>query len=335
MLHYVFPLLALFASVLDSNIIHAQVQPDTIARYRSIVDTIVREALRNGQAYRNLKELCQVAPHRLAGSVGAAAAVEWARQTMIREGLENVRLEPCMVPHWERGNIAELRIVSPPEAAGEKLSILALGRSIATPAEGITAEVIEVKSFDELKNLGQRARGKIIFFNRPMDKTILNTFRAYGGAVDQRSRGAIEAAQAGGVAAIIRSVTTRLDDVPHTGAMHYEEGVKKLPGAAISTLGADRLAGLLATGKNVTLHLRMDSRTLDDAPSYNVIGELPGREYPEEIVLVSGHLDAWDVGQGAHDDGAGISQAIEVARLLKKLGLIPRRTIRVVLFMHE
>jgi len=306
-----------------------------VEAYRQTVRDILSEALVRGEAYAKLSELVEVAPHRLSGSPGAAAAVEWARQAMLEDGLENVRLEPCMVTHWERGETERLRVVAPPELAGLELPILALGGSIATPEHGLIAEVVEVQDFDELKELGEGAKGKIVFFNRPMDATLLSTFPAYGGAVGQRVNGAAEAARVGGVAALVRSMTTRLDDFPHTGAMRYVDGVKKVPTAAVSTRGAELIAGLLEKGETVKLQLELDCKNFPPAPSFNVIGELVGREKPEEIVVLGGHLDSWDVGQGAHDDGGPCCQTIEAVRLLKKLGLRPRRTLRVIMFMNE
>jgi len=306
-----------------------------VERYRDDVLRILRAGLADGRAYGNLAELVAVAPHRLSGSPGAAAAVEWGRQAMLREGLENVRLEECLVPRWVRGEVEELTLLEPAELAGTRLAILALGGSVATPPEGITAEVIEVQDFDALAALGEAARGKIVLFDRPMQDERFDTFEAYGGAVDQRARGASRAAAAGAVAALVRSMTTRRDDVPHTGALRYDPELPALPAAAVSTNGAERVARLLRAGRPVRAHLRLDCRTLAEVPSANVVGELVGRELPDEVVLVGGHLDAWDVGQGAHDDGAGCCQAIEALALLKRLGLRPRRTLRAVLFMNE
>jgi len=303
--------------------------------YHETVERLVRRALSEGRAYTRLAELVDVAPHRLSGSPGAAAAVEWARQTMEREGLQNVRLEPVTVPHWVRGEVAELRVSGPPALAGAPLSIVALGGSVGTPPSGVTGRVLEVTSFNEVARLGERARGAILFYNRPMDASLLDPFDAYRGAVSQRTRGAIEAARVGAAAVIVRSMTTRRDDVPHTGGMRYEDGVPRIPAAAVSTLGADWLSARLAAGHEVELTLRLDCETLTDEPSFNVVGELVGSERPDEIVVVGGHLDAWDVGQGAHDDGAGCCQSIEAVRLIRELGLRPRRTIRVVLFMNE
>jgi Zn-dependent M28 family amino/carboxypeptidase len=194
---------------------------------------------------------------------------------------------------------------------------------------------VEVRSFDELRALGDRAKGKIVFFNRPMDPTLLNTFEAYGGAVDQRGSGAVEAAKAGAVAALVRSVTLARDNVPHTGAMHYDAAVPKAPAAAVGTLDANLISALLRKGENVVIRLRLSCETLPDAPSGNVLGQITGWEKPDEVIVVGGHLDSWDKGTGAHDDGSGCMQAIEVLNLFKKLNMRPRRTIRAVMFMNE
>ncbi|HLX12287.1 MAG TPA: M20/M25/M40 family metallo-hydrolase, partial [Bacteroidota bacterium] len=199
----------------------------------------------------------------------------------------------------------------------------------------ITAEVIEVHTFDELKAMGDKAKGKIIFFNRPMDSKLYQTFQAYGGAVGQRGSGAVEAAKVGGVAALVRSMSTRIDDVPHTGAMNYVDSVKKVPTMAVSTLGADKLSALLKKEGKVTIHINCNSQTLPDVESANVVGEWRGTEHPEEVVVVGGHLDSWDKGRGASDDGTGVTGSMEALRILKELGLRPKRTIRIVLFMNE
>lgn len=303
--------------------------------YELLARKIITTGLGSGKAYDLLYELSTRIGHRLSGSPQAAQAVAWAKKKMEELGLENVRLEPVMVPHWMRGPLEEAAIVRAHSPADLPLKVCAFGGSIATPEEGITAEVVEVKSFDELKALGEKARGKIIFFNRPMDRSKINTFEAYGDAVDQRSQGAIEAAKAGGVATLVQSMTTRLDDVPHTGSMHYVDTIPRIPAAAISTVGANLLSELLAGEKHVTVHLKLTCQTLPDVESANVIGELAGSEKPNEIVLIGGHLDSWDKGQGTHDDAAGCIHAIEALRLLKQLGINPKRTIRAVLFMNE
>lgn len=320
----------------DRSQLPAKALAAEIESYRPVVERLVREALVNGQAFEMLTSLCTTAPHRLSGSPGAAAAVEWAQRAMTEAGLENVRLQPCMVPTWVRGDVQRLTVLSPPELAGQELPILALGGSIATPTAGIEGELVEITSWAQLDAMGPDAlAGKIAFFNRPMDPALLDYGAAYGGAVDQRGRGASAAARRGGIGALVRSMTARIDDVPHTGAMRYAEGVPKVPAAAVSTLAADRLAAALRAGQRVRVRLQLDCRTLPDSPSANVIGELVGREHPAEVVLVGGHLDCWDVGQGAMDDGGGCCQSIEAVRLMKALGLRPRRTVRVVLFMNE
>lgn len=298
------------------------------------VARILAESLRAGQAYSKLQALCERAPKRLSGSEGAEAAVVWAKQALEADGLENVHLEDCRVPVWQRGKSAALTVSEPAAARETQLPILALGGSEGTPPGGVEGPLLVVTSFEQLAAAGGRAKGAIVLFNRPMDPTRLDPFEAYGEAVVQRSRGAVEASKAGALAAIVRSMTTRLDDFPHTGAMRYEDGVARVPTAAVSTAGAERLAALARAG-GVRLRLQLDCQNLGDAPSHNVVGELRGREQPGEVVLVGGHLDAWDVGQGAVDDGCGCVQAIECARLCKALGLRPRRTLRVVLFMNE
>jgi hypothetical protein len=302
--------------------------------YTEAAQQIIRAALAEGQAYRLLAELTSYGP-RLSGSPQAAAAVEWSRQTMMKLGFDNVRLQEVMVPHWVRGPIEEAAIINSSLLGTVPLTVCALGGSTATPEMGIVAEIVEVKSFEELKALGKTAEGKIIFFNRPMEASKVNTFEAYGGAVNQRSSGAVEAAKAGGVAALVRSMTTRLDDVPHTGGTSYLDGVPKIPAAAISTMDANLLSHIITQEKKARVRLKLTCQNFPDAPSANVIGEITGMEKPEEIIVVGGHLDSWDKGTGAHDDGAGCAQSIEVLRLLKALNLKPKRTIRAVMFINE
>jgi Zn-dependent M28 family amino/carboxypeptidase len=309
-------------------------QQSVVQRYDSTARKIVTEALGSNRSYEVLSDLCTTIGHRISGSPRAAKAVEWAKKQMEVYGFDNVHLEPVMVPRWVRGPVEEAYLLLP-SGQREELKITTLGGSIATPPEGITAEVIEVRSFDELRTLGDKAKGKIVFFNRPMDRTQLQTFAAYGSAVEQRGGGAIMAARAGGVAALVRSMTTRIDDSPHTGAMGYVDTVKKVPSAAISTRGAEYLSKLLAQGTPVRIQLKLSAQTLPDVESANVVGELRGTEKPNEVIVIGGHLDSWDIGYGAHDDGAGCVQSIEALRILKKLGLKPKRTIRAVMFMNE
>jgi len=296
---------------------------------------LAARALSEGRTYAKLADLCRSAPQRLSGSPGAARAVEWAAQAMRAEGLENVRLEDCVVPRWERGAPERLEIRAPAELAGERLRLLALGGSVGTPPGGIEAELVVVRSFEELTALGERARGRIVLFDRGMDPGISDPFEAYGLAVNQRTRGAIEAARVGALALLIRSVTSATDDEPHTGAMAYDDAVPRIPAAALGVRSAERLARLANVPGGLRLELELDCRQHEDAPSHNVVGEFVGREKPEEIVLVGAHLDSWDVSEGAHDDGAGCAQALESLRLLRALELRPRRTLRVVLYMNE
>ncbi len=305
------------------------------AVYRETARAIINAALGDGQAYAMLEELClQIGP-RLSGSPEAAAAVEWSRNKMVEVGLEGVRLQPVMVPHWVRGPVESALVLNSESAGSVQLEVCALGGTIGTPEFGVIGEVIEVQNFEEVKALGKSAQGKIIFYNRALDRTLMTTFKAYGGAVDQRSRGAIEAAKVGAKAVLVRSMTTALDDVPHTGAMRYDDGVEKIPSAAISTIDADFLSRLLKQDQKVRLRLTLSAKTFADAPSANVLGEIRGSEKPEEVIVLGGHLDSWDKGHGAHDDGAGCMQSIEALRLLKSLDLKPKRTIRAVMFMNE
>ncbi len=322
-------------SVLVSSSLLAQ-KADTLAKpYQDDAKRIFAAALGTGQAYAMLTDLTTNVGNRVSGSPQAARAVEWAKAEMERLGFDRVRTEPVMVPRWVRGPVEEASVIGDPKLGDVPLTICALGGSIGTPADGIAGEVVEVKSFDELKALGAKAKGKIIFFNRPMDRTKLTTFEAYGGAVGQRGQGAVEAAKAGGVAAIVRSMTMRIDDVPHTGAMNYNDTVPKVPAAALSALDANWLDSLLSARQSVTVRLKLSCQTLPDVESANVVGELRGTEKPDEVIVIGGHLDSWDKGSGAHDDGAGCVHSLEALRLLKELGLRPKRTIRVVLFMNE
>jgi carboxypeptidase Q len=300
-----------------------------------ILDSLITTGLRAGRAYEMLRALTDAAPHRLSGSPGAAAAVELTQQFMNDLGFDRVHREEVMVPRWTRGNVEKAAIVSSRVVGTVPLTVCALGGSIATPPLGLVSGVVEVHSFEELRSMGRRAEGKIVFFNRPFSPTKLDTFDGYSGAVDQRVRGAIEAAKAGAVAALVRSVTTSNDDVPHTGMMRYEDGTRKIPAAALSITAATLLSDLLRHEPDASVSLELSCRTLPDVPSANLVGELTGSVFPHEIILVGGHLDAWDKGSGAHDDGAGCVQAIEALRLLKTIGFTPKRTIRAVMFINE
>lgn len=292
-------------------------------------------SLTRGSSYPWLAYLTQRIGGRLSGSPEAAAAVTYTRQMLDTLGLDHVWLQPCRVPHWVRGEPEQVRIVNSTQIGSWDLRGLALGNSMGTGPDGLTAEVIEVHGLDELESLGTaKLSGKIVFFNRPFDATQLNTFAAYGGAVDQRGLGASRASRYGAAGVLVRSMTNQIDEFPHTGAMRYEEGVRPIPAMAISTLDAELLSRLLRT-EPVRVFMRSTSAMLEPELSYNVIGEIKGSEKPDEIILIGGHLDSWDVGQGAHDDGTGCVQAMQVLQTLRQMGYTPKRTIRCVLFMNE
>lgn len=303
----------------------APLPPPTVSidNYRAAAGRIIGAALVSNHAYTRLAYLTDHIGHRLSGSKGLERAIEWALAEMKRDGLDNVRGEKVMVPHWVRGEESlEMTVPRP-----MKLTMLGLGNSVGTPAEGIAAEAVVVRNFAELDALGERVRGKIVVYNVP--------FTSYGATVQYRSNGASRAARYGAVAALVRSVTPVSLQSPHTGGLNYDQQQPKIPAAAITIEGAELLQRMHDRGDRTTLRLKMEAKFLPDAESANVIAELRGSEKPDEIVLVGGHFDSWDVGQGAHDDGGGCIIAWEAVRLLKELGLRPRRTIRVVLYTNE
>ena len=323
----------LFTALLLNPHIYSQ---DT-DEFSSFIKKIYNEALSNGKAYEWLDYLSNQIGGRLSGSVSYDRSVTWGKEQLSLINLDSVWLQPVMVPKWVRGAPEYAHIETRP---GNNISvpIAALGGSIATPSIGISANVIEVKNFDELNQIGkENVEGKIVFFNRPMDPTIINTFQAYGGSVNQRTQGAVQAAKLGAVGVIVRSMTTNLDDYPHTGSMYYD-GIslnQRIPAAAISTNGAELLSSMLKLNSNLKFFFRQNSKNFPDVLTNNVIGEIIGSEKPEEIIVVRGHLDSWDLGDGSHDDGAGIVQSMEVLRIFKALGYKPKRTIRVVLYANE
>jgi carboxypeptidase Q len=294
-----------------------------IDRYRAAAARIIGAALTSDRAYSRLAHLTDHIGHRLSGSQNLERAIEWAVTEMKRDKLDNVRAEKVMVPHWVRGE-ESLEMLAP---VPRKLQMLGLGNSIGTPAEGITAEAVVVRDFAELDRLGEQVRGKIVVYNAP--------FVNYGATVAYRLQGASRAARYGAVAALVRSITPVSLQTPHTGAMNYDPNQPKIPVAAVTIEVAEFLQRMNDRGDHPRLRLKMEAKFLPDAESANVIAELKGSEKPDEIVLVGGHFDSWDVGQGAHDDGGGCIIAWEAVRLLKELGLKPRRTIRVVLYTNE
>ena len=298
---------------------------------------IYQTALLDGQTYPWLAHLSNQIGGRLSGSLNAQRAVEWGKEELDALGLDKVWLQPVMVPKWIRGTFEYANIETSP---GNTINVpvCALGGSISTPLTGIRAEVVEVQDFEELKALGEeQVKGKIVFYNRPMRADLINTFSAYSGCVDQRFSGAEEAARLGAVGVVVRSMNLRLDDYPHTGSMSYGDLSlrERIPAAAISTNGAELLSSMLALNPRLKFYLKQNCKNLPDVQSYNVIGEITGSTYPEEIMVVGGHLDSWDLGDGSHDDGAGIVQSMEVLRIMKKINYRPKRTLRVVLYMNE
>jgi len=291
--------------------------------------------LTDGKGYEWLRGLCETAPGRLAGSEAYDRAVNYSQTKLKEAGFDTVYLQACEVNYWRRGKPEKVEAVT---KKGEKINLaaLSLGNSEGTKGKTIEASVIEVKGLDEVDKLGRSIiEGKIVFYNRPMDPTQIRTFNAYGGAVDQRVFGASKAAEYGAIGVIVRSMTTRKDNHPHTGTLAYKDGIPKIPAMAISTIAADQLSTLIKDGEIKSIQMTNDCGFVEKRQTHTVIAELKGTEYPNEIILVGGHLDSWDVGQGAHDDGAGCVQSMEVLNTLLKLGYKPKRTIRCVLFANE
>ncbi len=311
-----------------------QLSTNKLQSYNELARTIVRKALTERKGYDWLKELCNIGP-RLSGSEKSLKAIHWAEKKMKSLGFDSVWLQPVMVPKWERGKIENAFVSSSKKYKNKKLTIASFGGSIGTPAKGITAELIEVKSLDEAKALGDKAKGKIIFYNRPFDNGLLSTFEGYGKAVDQRMNGAIEAAKVGAIGAIVRSIQSSYDNIPHTGVMNYQDGVPNIPSAAIGVIDADFLSKAIKEEPDLKITLKMSCKNFPEAQSYNVIGQLTGSEKPDEIIVVGGHFDSWDKGCGAHDDGGPSLQTMEALNLLKENGVKPKRTIRCVLFINE
>jgi carboxypeptidase Q len=294
-----------------------------------VVNQIYDEALTNGEGYELLRHLCLNIGSRLSGSEGASDAVDWTKKVMEDYGFDSVYLQEVMVPHWERGAKETCSI----SQSNENLNILAIGGSVPTPANGLEAEVIML---DKLEDLNEAVKDKIVFFNYPFQQQHIRTGSGYGDAVRHRVHGPSKAAELGAKAVIIRSVTTSLeDDEPHTGTLVYQDSTNRIPAAALGVLSANKLAEAMKSNPNTKVKLKINSKWFPDALSYNVIGELKGSEKPEEVILVGGHLDAWDAGHGAHDDGTGCIHSIEVLRMFQQLKIQPKRTIRAVMFMNE
>ncbi|MGH7719909.1 MAG: M28 family metallopeptidase [Gemmatimonadaceae bacterium] len=292
-------------------------------KYRAAADSLIRGALADSAAYTRLAELTDRFGARFSGTPSLERAIDWILARMRSDRLENVRGEPVMVPRWVRGE-ESAELVEPRRYS---MRILGLGGSIGTPRQGLTADVMVVGSFEELTARAAEARGKIVLYNVP--------FTSYGQTVRYRASGAVEAARVGAVAALVRSVTPHSLQTPHTGSMRYDSAVTRVPAAAVTVEDAELIRRLRQRNERVVLTLRMGARTLPDVQSRNVVAEIRGSERPEEVVVIGGHIDSWDVGQGAMDDGGGSVVAWEAVRLMHRLGLRPRRTVRVVLWTNE
>ncbi len=317
----------LFISIYLSTSVLLSQKGDTL-----FISSIYKEALTKGESYENLRKLCKDIGNRLSGSAAAQMAVEWGKNTMINYGFDSVYLQKIMVPHWDRGTTERAWIQVEKEQIS--LNILALGGSVSTNGL-MNGDVIEFASLNELKKAtAAQVQGKIVFINQHMADEEINTFKAYGGCSSIRLKGAIEAGKLGAKAVLIRSLGLAIDDHPHTGVMSYDSSVKKIPAAALSTQDADFLSLKLKSNK-LKITLEMNCKTLEDEPSYNVIAEMRGNKSHKEIITFGGHLDSWDTGEGAHDDGAGVVHCMEALRILKKLNYSPQHTLRVVLFMNE
>ena len=302
-----------------------------------IIKNIFDAGFTKSKAYSWLDYLSNQIGGRLSGSFEAELAVKWSKKELDKLNFDKVWLQPVMVPRWVRGP-KEFALIETEPGVTFNVPVAALGGSVATPSVGIKSNVIELQSIAELEILGkENIDGKIVFFNRPMDPKFVTTFTAYGTAVDQRALGALEASKYGAIGVIVRSMTLRNDDFPHTGGLTYGAlpVSERIPAAAISTNAADKLSSLLKIKPDLKFLLRQQCKQLPDAQSYNVIAEKRGSTYPEEVILIGGHLDSWDIGDGSHDDGAGVVHSMDLINLFNEIDYKPKRTIRVVLFMNE
>lgn len=317
----------ILAFLMISSAANAQ-QEDSLL-IRKIADNV----LISGKAYENLRILCKTVGGRVAGSPQMLKAEAWAVKSLQDAGADKVWLQECKVPHWTRGTKEEVSFT----IAGKKtmLDVLALGNSIGTGMKGIRAPVVLINSFEELEQRKEEIKGKIVFYNYKFNPTFIKTFMAYGDANKYRGQGASRAAKYGAVAVIVRSMTHAMDNNPHTGAMNYDSSYEKIPALAIGLKDADKLAAVIEKSKSLTVFVKSNAKMLPDEVGHNVIGELIGSAFPEEIITIGGHLDSWDPAEGAHDDGAGCVHSVEVLRSLKAIGYKPKRTIRIVLFANE
>lgn len=327
--------LALIIGIASSLFYQAQAQ--TVEQDQRMIQLIFEQSLSDDSAYDWLRYLTQNIGGRLSGSVQAEQAVAYTYEQLKSLKLDRVEKQPVMVPKWVRGP-KEYAYFETEPGKTTNVPVCALGGSVATPGLGIKAEVIEVKGLSGLAELSdEEVKGKIVFFNEPMDPKLIETFSAYGKAGSQRTSGPAAAARKGAVAVIVRSLNLALDDYPHTGVTQYGDLPKKqwIPAAAISTNAAELLSSVLQLNPKTKFFLKQASENRGEVLSHNVIGEIRGSEFPDEIITIGGHLDSWDLGSGAHDDGAGCVQSMGVLALFKQLGYQPKRTIRAVMFMNE
>lgn len=307
----------------------------TFERDSTMIASIYHEVMNNSECYENLRYLCKEIGHRIAGSESADKAILWGKKVLEAYKPDNVFLMPVNVPHWTRGSI-EYGYFEINGGIKQQVALTALGGSIGTNQKELTAEVVMVKSFEELKALGEKnIKGKIVFFNKGMDPFLMNTGAAYGRAYPIRGYGPAEAARYGAVGCIIRSLTTAYDKFPHTGVTSYNDSLPKIPAAALSSAHAYALSHALEDHPDLKFTYYLSAQDYGRKEQANVIAEIKGSEFPDEYIIVGGHLDSWDVGEGAHDDGAGITQSIEVIRTLLAIGYKPKHTIRAVLFINE
>lgn len=339
--HY--KILLVLGVVLLVHPLKAGAQSTTNSKSDVLIRNLFDSSLLEGQSWPLLTALCKEVGHRLTGSEGAAKAVMLTRKQMLGMGYDSVWLQPVQVPVWKRGAPERARLLISSIGQGRikkedqfDLAVLALGGSVATPIEGIRAEVLEVGSLEELKNLpNDRVQGKLVFINQKMDARYINTFESYSHCASIRVQGAVEAAQKGAKAVLVRSLTLSIDSFPHTGMMVYRDSIPRIPAAAVSTAHAEYMHKQLQLGKKLEVELVLHCANQPDTLSYNVVGQINGSQYPDRFITLGGHLDSWDVGEGAHDDGAGCVHSMEAARLLMACGYKPRHSIRTILYMNE
>lgn len=300
-----------------------------------ILRQLAAEVLTHSKAYSNLRDLTQQVGGRLAGSPQMVKAEKWGVKVLEDAGADTVYMQECQVPHWVRGAKEEVRIISRRRDFIPPLNVLALGNSVGSNPAGITAPVLEVASFEDLEAKKDQVKGKIVFYNYHFRPELIRTFESYGDAVKYRGQGAIRAAKYGALAVVVRSMTHGANNLPHTGAMYYSDSFPKIPAVAIGLEDADLLSNRLKGESDMKLYLKTNCKMLPDTTGHNVIGEIRGTEFPDQIITVGGHLDSWDVNEGAHDDGTGCVQSVELLRAFKASGIKPKRTIRIVLFANE